>query len=245
MFGIIYSALGYVAFLSIFGVFVLFTDGLLLPKTVDTAGEVDLAVALTLNLGLILAFGLQHSLMARQSFKKRLTAVIPEKLERSTFVWASSIALGLLMVFWQPIDGVLWRVESKPLVTTLWVLNGLGWVGVPLTSYLIDHFHLFGLKQTWSAWRKRSVRSKGFVTPSLYRYVRHPMMTSILIALWAAPTMGNSHALLAAGMSVYVLIGVHFEERSLLRELGDDYARYQQEVPKLVPQFSGRKAIAN
>lgn len=244
MFGIIYSAFGYLAFLGVFGALVLFTDGLLLPKTVDSVGEVDPTFAVLVNVGLILAFGLQHSVMARQSFKDRLTKIIPERLERSTFVWASSIALALLMIFWQPIEGVLWQIESKPLVLGLWTLNALGWLGVPVSSLLINHFSLFGLEQTWSAWKKRSVQAKGFVTPWLYRYVRHPMMTSILIALWASPTMGVSHALLSAGMSVYVLIGIHFEERSLLRELGEDYARYQREVPKLLPQLKGRSTLA-
>ena len=147
MFGIVYSALGYAAFLGVFGVFVLFTDGLLLPKTVDTAGDTSFSLALAVNLGLILAFGLQHSVMARQSFKDRLTTILPEHLERSTFVWASSIVLAVLMLFWQPMEGVLWEVESKPLATVLWVLNAMGWLGVPLSSYLIDHFHLFGLSR--------------------------------------------------------------------------------------------------
>jgi len=132
-------------------------------------------------------------------------------------------------------SGTIWQVESTAVTSAIWVVNALGWIGVPLVSFLIDHFDLFGLKQPFMHWRKRSYESKGFVMPSLYRYVRHPMMTAILVALWATPTMTVSHLVLSLGMTAYVYVGVYFEERSLARELGQAYVAYKRAVPKFLP----------
>lgn len=244
MFGFIYSVVAYVAFLAAFVVLVFFADGLLLPKTVDTGAPGSFALALAINIGLILAWGLQHSVMARQGFKDRLTRIVPKHLERSTFVLASSVVLFGIMAAWQPMEGVLWHVESSPLVIALWVINGIGWAGVPAVSFMIDHFDLFGLKQTFTHWRKRSYGQTGFVVPWLYRYVRHPMMTAILVALWATPYMTVSHLVLSVGLSVYIFVGVYFEERSLVRELGAAYSDYQAETPKFFPGLPGTKSRA-
>ncbi|MBW2462235.1 MAG: isoprenylcysteine carboxylmethyltransferase family protein [Deltaproteobacteria bacterium] len=242
MFGFIYSLVAYVAFLVAFAGLVFFTDGVLLPKTVDTGVAGQFGVALAINIGLILAWGVQHSVMARQSFKDRLTRILPEHLERSTYVLASSLTLAGLMLLWQPMEGVLWHVESQPLVITLWVVNGLAWAGVPLVSFMIDHFDLFGLKQAFTQWRRRSFERTGFVMPWLYRYVRHPMMTAILLALWVTPHMTVSHLVLALGMSVYIYVGVYFEERSLARELGQAYVDYRAKTPKFLPGLPGAGA---
>jgi protein-S-isoprenylcysteine O-methyltransferase Ste14 len=235
MFGFIYSLLAYVAFLSAFAGFVFFTDGVFLPKTVDTGEAGSFGAALAINVGLILLWGVQHSVMARQRFKDWLTGFIPAHLERSTFVMASSVVLAVLMLGWQPMEGVLWQVESSELVIALWVINAIGWAGVPVVSFLIDHFDLFGLKQAFMHFRRRTYDSAGFVMPWLYRHVRHPMMTAVLVGLWATPYMTVSHLTLSLGMSVYVYVGVYFEERSLLRELGQPYAEYQRTTPKFVP----------
>ena len=122
----------------------------------------------------------------------------------------------------------------------LWVVNALGWVGVPLTTFMIDHFELVGLKQAFARFRRVSFQRRGFVSPLLYRYLRHPMMSSLLVGLWVTPRMTIGHALLSAGMSVYIFIGVHFEERSLVRELGEAYVSYQAQVPRFVPDVPGR-----
>ena len=217
--------------------FGLFTDGVVLPKNVDSGQAAALGSALAIDLALLLLFGLQHSVMARPAFKRWLTRFIPEPLERSTFVFVSALTLGGLMLAWQPLGGSVWRVESRPLAIALWTINALGWVGVPLVSHLIDHFDLFGLKQSFMGWRKQSYTKVGFVLPSLYRYVRHPMMTSFLLAFWVTPSMTVSHFVLALGMTLYIYIGVHFEERSLRRELGEAYGRYQDTTPKFVPRL--------
>lgn len=240
MLGFLYSVVAYVAFFASFTALALFTNGLLLPKTVDTGEPGGLGLALAVNIGLLLAWGVQHSAMARQGFKDWLVRFVPTHLERATYVLASAIALTALLVFWQPMAGVLWQVEAPAAVVSLWVLNALGWFGVPVASFLIDHFDLFGLKQAFMQWRHKSFERKGFVMPWLYRYVRHPMMTALMVGLWAAPTMTVSHFALSLGLTVYVVIGVYFEERSLRRELGADYVTYQASTPKFLPRLAGR-----
>ncbi len=235
MLGFIYSIASYLGFLAVFAYFACFTAGAFVPKTVDVGPRAELGTAIAIDLALVLFFGLQHSLMARSGFKRRLTRVLPASLERSTYVLASSVALGSLLWLWRPLPGVLFHVENSALATSIWVLCALGWAGVPLVSFFIDHFDLFGVKRAFAAFRRRSFASKGFVTPLLYRYVRHPMMTSLLVGLWATPHLTLGHAVLAAGMSAYVVIGVHYEERSLAAELGSDYVRYQATTPKFLP----------
>lgn len=239
MFGFFYSVVAYVAFLGVFCALALFADGLVLPKTVDTGATLTLPQTLAINLALLLTWGIQHSVMARQGFKNWLTRFIPAHLERSTYVLASSLALLGLMLGWQSPAGMVWQVTSEPAVLALWAINALGWVGVPVASFLIDHFDLFGLKQSFLQWRRRSYDREGFVMPWLYRYVRHPMMTALMVALWATPSMSVSHFCLSLGLTAYILVGVHFEERSLRRELGASYAAYQQRVPKFVPRLGG------
>ncbi len=235
MLGFIYSVASYLAFLGVFVYFAWFSDGIGVPRTVDNAPAAALTAALAINIGLMLVFGLQHSIMARASAKRALTRVVPARLERATYVLASSVALALLMWQWRGVDGVLWHVQSTALAAPLWALNALGWLGVPLCSFMIDHFDLFGLKQALNGFRKVSFERKGFVTPLLYKYVRHPMMTSLLVGLWVTPYMTVGHLLLTLGMTAYVLIGVHFEERALARELGRAYELYQATTPKFLP----------
>jgi protein-S-isoprenylcysteine O-methyltransferase Ste14 len=235
MLGIIYSVVAYLGFLATYVYLAAFSDGILVPRTVDTGTSSDLAVTFALDLGLILVFGLQHSLMARSGFKRALTRVVPEGLERTTYVLASSAALILLMWQWRPLPAVLWRVESPALEASLWAANALGWLGVPACSFMIDHFDLFGIKPAFNRFRRTSFERTGFVTPLVYRYVRHPMMTSLLLGLWVTPHMTLGHLLLSTGMSAYIVIGVQFEERALSRELGLAYAHYQASTPKFFP----------
>jgi len=235
MFGLIYSIVSYVAFLASFVYFAWFTDGIGVPRTVDSGMASSPLVAYLVDGGLVLLFGLQHSIMARASFKRVVTRVIPAALERSTFVLASSVVLTLLMWLWQPLPGVLWHVDNGGVAGVLWAINAIGWAGVPLVTFLIDHFHLVGLKQAFGAFRRTSFESKGFVTPLLYRYIRHPMMSALLLGLWVTPHMTVGHLLLTLGMTVYIVIGVHYEERSLVAELGVAYERYMAVTPRFVP----------
>jgi len=235
MLGLLYSIASYGLFLGAFTYFAVFSDGILVPRTVDSGTPAGLAVSVVINLTLILVFGLQHSIMARASFKRALTRVIPPALERSTFVLASSLVLILVMWQWRPLPSVLWHVDNAVAATILWSINAAGWLGVPASSFLIDHFDLFGLKQALHAFRRTTVGQRGFVTPLVYKYLRHPMMTSLMIGLWVTPHMTTGHALLSAGMTIYILIGVRFEERALVRELGADYERYRTTTPKFFP----------
>jgi protein-S-isoprenylcysteine O-methyltransferase Ste14 len=243
MFGLIYSVVSYLGFLATFVYLACFSDGVLVPKHVDSGAPGPVALALTVNLGLILLFGLQHSVMAREGFKRGLTRIVPQHLERATFVLASWLVLALLMWQWRPLNGELWSVDNTALVAVLWAVNALGWLGVPFVSFLIDHFDLFGVKQAFNAFRRASMERQGFVTPLLYKYVRHPMMTCLFIAFWVTPHMSVGHLLLSLGMSAYILIGVHFEERALARELGSAYVGYQASTPKFLP-FGGSKREA-
>ena len=235
MLGLLYSVTSYGLFLGAFTYFAIFSDGVLVPKTVDSGTPGSIAVAVIINLALILLFGLQHSIMARASFKRAITRVIPHGLERATYVLASSLVLILVMWQWRPLPTVLWHVDNSTAAATLWCVNAIGWLGVPVCSFLIDHFDLFGIKQALHAFRRTTVAQKGFVTPLFYKYLRHPMMTSLMIGLWVTPQMTTGHLLLSAGMTIYILIGVRFEERSLAKELGAEYQRYQATTRKFLP----------
>jgi methanethiol S-methyltransferase len=235
MLGLLYSIASYCLFLGAFTYFAVFSDGVIVPTTVDSGTPASIAVATSVNVALILLFGLQHSIMARASFKRAVTCVIPPALERATYVLASSLALILLMWQWRPLPYVLWHVDNSAAVIALWSINAIGWLGVPASSFLIDHFDLFGIKQALHAFRRITVAKTGFVTPLFYRYLRHPMMTFLLVGLWVTPHMTAGHVLLSAGMTIYILIGVRYEERSLVKELGAEYERYQAATPKFLP----------
>ena len=235
MLGLLYSVASYGLFLATFTYFSVFSDGIIVPKTVDSGTPAGLATAVCVNVAGILLFGLQHSIMARAAFKRAITRLIPVAVERATYVLASSLALIILMWQWRPMRSVLWHVDNSAAVTALWVVNAVGWLGVPVCSFLIDHFDLFGIKQALHAFRRTTVRRTGFVAPLFYKHLRHPMMTSLMIGLWVTPHMTAGHALLSAGMTIYILIGVHFEERALVRELGPDYERYQATTSKFLP----------
>ena len=239
MFGVIYSLGSYLGFLGVFTYFAWFSDGLGVPKHVDNGEPREMAWALCINAGLVLLFGLQHSIMARAGFKRALTRLIPAHLERATYVLASSLMLSTLMWLWQPLTTSVWKVQGA-IAAALWVVNGLGWLGVPLSSFMIDHFDLFGIKQAFGEFRRSSVERKGFVTPLLYKYVRHPMMSALLVGLWFTPSMTVGHLVLSVTMSIYIVIGVHFEEQSLTRELGRAYLGYRASTPKFLP-FGAKK----
>ncbi|HEX5162261.1 MAG TPA: isoprenylcysteine carboxylmethyltransferase family protein [Steroidobacteraceae bacterium] len=200
--------------------------------------------ALLVDIGLVLLFGLQHSVMARPAFKRMWTRVVPKELERSAYVLISSVVLALLMWQWRPIPTpVLWQADAAWSIALAWAVMGLGVIVLLWATFLIDHFELFGLQQGWSALRQKELRGPAFVTPYLYKFVRHPLYLGWLLIFWGAPTMTAGHLLFAAAMSVYILVAMRYEERDLVQHIGERYERYRREVPALLPRpgkrFSG------
>lgn len=212
------------------------------PITVDRGTESAVALAVPVNLALIALFGLQHSIMARQGFKRAWIRLVPPALERSTYVLASSLVLILLFLLWRPIPGALWTVTNPAAAGLLWTIFGLGWGIVLLSTFLISHFELFGLTQAFLAFRKRSAAPAQFRQPLLYRFARHPLYAGFLLALWATPAMSFGHALLALGLSAYILVGVYYEERDLVGTFGADYEAYREKVGMFAPRIVKRKA---
>jgi protein-S-isoprenylcysteine O-methyltransferase Ste14 len=183
-------------------------------------------------------FGLQHSVMARRSFKRWWTGFVPPAVERSTYVLATSLVLAVLFLQWRAIPTpIVWRVELPAVAGLLTLLFWVGWGLVLLSSFLINHFELFGLQQVFARLTGRTPPESQFRTPMLYRFVRHPLYLGLLLGLWSAPTMTAGHLLFSAGASAYILIGVWFEERDLVMQFGERYRRYREEVGMLLPRL--------
>jgi protein-S-isoprenylcysteine O-methyltransferase Ste14 len=208
------------------------------PLSIDLGRDMgSTGGALVVNFALLALFGLQHSVMARPGFKRSWTRVVPRAMERSIYVLLSSVVLALLMWHWRPIAmPVLWHADAAWSAAIGWSVMGLGVVILLWATFLIDHFDLFGLRQGWAALRGAALREPGFVTPWLYRFVRHPLYVGWFLIFWGTPTMTAGHLLFAAVMSGYILVAIRFEERDLLRHFGEPYRRYQEEVPALVPR---------
>jgi protein-S-isoprenylcysteine O-methyltransferase Ste14 len=204
------------------------------PKTLDSASQVPLRYALVVNLGLVMVFALQHSIMARPGFKAIWTRIVPAPAERSTYMLFSCLALFLLFWKWQPMGGVIWNVESSAGRAVLYALYAAGWVIVLAATFLINHFDLFGLRQIWLHLRGRAYTHLAFRTPLFYRVVRHPLYVGWLVVFWAASTMTAAHLVFAAATTAYILIAIQFEERDLA-QLHTEYADYRRRVPMLVP----------
>lgn len=245
-FALAYGLFAYLLFLASFGLYwVLFLADRWAPITVNRRpGEgLPVAAAVAVDLGLVLLFGLQHSVMARPAFKRRWTRVVPPALERSTYVLLASLMLGLLMVCWQPLPEVVWQVEAPMGRGLLWTLFALGLPVSVLASFQIDHFDLFGLRQVWARFRGRSYAPPELVEPWLYRVVRHPIQLGVLLLLWPLPTMTAGHLLLATSMTLYMLIGLYFEERDLVASFGEHYRAYRRRVPGLVPGLAALRRL--
>lgn len=210
--------------------------GTLVPRSIDVGGApASYAVAATINLALILAFGLQHSVMARTGFKAWLHRQLPASAERSVYVLLASLMLMLLFWQWRPIPGLAWAAASPAGQAVGWILFAGGFGLVLLSTFLIDHFDLFGLKQVIRQFFGRQAQPARFVTPLLYRIVRHPLYLGFILAFWGGPTMSAGHLLFAAAMTSYILVAIRFEERDLVNQLGDNYVEYRRRVPMLVP----------
>jgi protein-S-isoprenylcysteine O-methyltransferase Ste14 len=208
----------------------------LVPRSIDFGGaNSPTGVAALVDLALILAFGLQHSVMARTGFKAWLKQHLPASAERSVYVLLASLVLMLMFWQWRPIDVAFWNVSSSVGRTIAWSVFALGFGLVLLSTFLIDHFELFGLKQVFRQLLGRAEPQAGFVTPFVYKLVRHPLYLGFILAFWAGPSMTLGHLLFAAAMTGYILVAIQLEERDLVRSLGQSYEDYRQRVPMLVP----------
>ena len=208
-----------------------------LPKTIDSGAAAPLAESLLVNFSLLGLFAVQHSVMARRGFKRWWTRVVPESVERATFVLAASAVLALLLWQWRPIaEPVLWSVQHPAGRLALQAVFWAGWAVLLISSWLIDHFELFGLRQPWARLRGQQIPSPVFRTPLFYRHVRHPIYVGFLLAFWGTPQMTAGHALFAAGSTGYILLGIWFEERDLVVQFGQRYLAYRQQVGMLFPR---------
>lgn len=233
---LIYGVFAYIAFNVAFLYMLGFLLEMPLPHTVNSGPFGPLAQAVGINTGLIFLFGFFHSLMARARFKAWWTRIIPKDAERSTYVLQSALFLGFALWNWHSIPTTVWAIDGAG----MWLFYGvfaLGVVTVLVSTFLIDHFELFGLRQVWSANGRRAMPEPAFRVPFLYRFVRHPMQLGVILLLFATPHMTVGHLLFAGLMTLYVMIGLWFEERSLVREFGEAYRLYQTQVPMLLPRL--------
>ncbi|MFZ0835339.1 MAG: methanethiol S-methyltransferase [Mycobacterium sp.] len=234
---VLYGSFSYVVFLAIFVYMIGFIENIAVPRSIDHAIDAPFARAAVIDLGLLGIFAVQHSVMARPAFKRWWTRYIPAPIERSTYVLCASAALALLCWQWRTIDTPVWEVGSVPGRVALAALGALSWVIALASTFMIDHFELFGLRQVFSAWRSNPLVEKGFRVVWLFRLVRHPLMSGLLIAFWATPTMTAGRLLFALATTAYILIGLQLEERDLITALGEPYRRYRERVPMLVPRL--------
>lgn len=231
----VYGVLCYLLFFVTLLYAIGFIGNLVVPKSIDSGIPVSYALAIPVNLVLLAIFAIQHSVMARPAFKRWWTQYVPPSIERSTYVLLSSLALILLYWLWKPMPEVIWHVDNTAGRYVLWALFWAGWVLVLISTFLISHFDLFGLRQVYLNLKNRPYSPPPFKDPLLYRIVRHPIMLGFIIAFWATPHMSAGHLLFAIGTTAYIIIALQLEERDLVAHHGEDYEEYRKRVSMLIP----------
>lgn len=238
---LLFGLLSYFIFFGTFLYAIGFVGNLVVPKTIDGIPSTPLASAVLVNASLLLLFALQHSIMARPAFKRWWTRIVPTELERSTYVLLASLCLMLMMWQWQPIGGIIWSVDNAVVKTILFILYITGWTIVLVSTFLINHFDLFGLRQVWLYFQGRPYSALPFRLPLFYKLVRHPLYLGFLIAFWSTPVMTVAHLLFALLTTGYILTAIQLEERDLLSHFGEKYKNYKKWAPMLIP-FSKRRS---
>src|SRR5690242_19709791 len=241
---LLYGILSYALFFGTYLYAIGFVTNLVVPTSLDKTRSASLLIALLINVGLLVLFALQHSVMARPAFKKWWTQFVPEPIERSTYVLLSSICMILLFINWQPMGGVVWSVESPSGYWLLQVISLLGFGIVLISTFLINHFDLFGLRQVWMYFAGKPYTHLQFRTPFFYKYVRHPLYLGWMIAFWATPTMTIAHFLFAVICTGYMLTAIKFEEKDLIAVFGNTYLQYKEKAPMLIP-FTKKRSEEN
>lgn len=241
----IYGVVAYAAFFGTFLYAIGFMGNLVVPKSIDSGATAPLAIALLTDIALLGIFAIQHSVMARPWFKKWWTQLVPDAVERSTYVLFSSVLLILLFALWQPIGGTIWDLQDPIWRAILYSLFAFGWLLVLAATFLINHFDLFGLRQVYLYLRGKEYTALEFGAPCLYKHVRHPLYVGWLFAFWATPTMSVAHLVFAITTTVYIVLAIRWEENDLVNALGTAYADYQRRVPMLIPFIKTKKAKNN
>ncbi len=236
-----YSLVAYVIFLGVFSYAIAFVGDFLVPKTINSGSVEALVPSLLINAGLLGVFAVQHSLMARPAFKRMWTRLVPKDIERSTYVLFASAALALVLWQWRPLPQIVWSVTDPMMASAITALMWAGWAIVLLSTYLISHFHLFGLTQGMTRLLGIKEKPANFTTPLFYRWVRHPLYLGFIIAFWAAPQMSLGHLAFAIACTAYIFIGIFLEERDLVDEFGERYETYRNNVGMVVPRLTPPK----